>query len=47
VIAVVVDPGRRDQAREGFEELEGREGEEGAAVGGGVGWLVEDRCPAR
>ncbi|MEJ2582741.1 MAG: hypothetical protein P8127_14065 [Acidobacteriota bacterium] len=41
VVAVAVDPGRRDQPREGLEELEGREGEEGAAVGGGTGRLVD------
>jgi hypothetical protein len=46
VIAVAVDPGRRDQAREGLEKLEKREGEESAAVGGGSGGLVEDPANA-
>jgi hypothetical protein len=27
MVSVAVDPGRRDQAREGFERFEGREGE--------------------
>jgi hypothetical protein len=46
VIAVAVDPGRRDQAGEGIEELERREDEEGAAVGGGASGLVEDPANA-
>jgi hypothetical protein len=46
VIAVAVDPGRRDQAREGFEKLERREDEDGLAVGGGAGGLVEDPANA-
>jgi hypothetical protein len=46
VVAVAVDPGRRDQAREGFEKFERREGEESAAVGGGAGGLVEDPADA-
>ncbi len=46
VVAVAVDPGRRDQAREGFEKLERREGEEGPAIGGGAGWLIEDPANA-
>lgn len=37
VIAVAVYPGRRDEAGEGFQEFEGRGGEEGAAVGGATG----------
>jgi hypothetical protein len=36
----------RLESREGFKELERREGEEGAAVGGGAGWLVEDPANA-
>jgi len=40
VITVAVDPGWGDQAGEGVEKLEGREGEEGAAVGGGAGRAI-------
>ena len=41
VVAVSVDARRRDQAREGVQEFERREGEEGAAVRGGTGRLVD------
>ena len=46
VVAVAVDPGRRDQPGEGVEELKGREGEEGTPVRGGTGWLVEHAADA-
>jgi hypothetical protein len=42
VVAVAMDAGRRDQAAESGEKLEGREGEDGAAVAGGTGGQVED-----
>jgi hypothetical protein len=41
VVAVAVDPGWRDKAGEGVQKFERREGEVGAAVGGGPGRLVE------
>jgi hypothetical protein len=37
VVAVAVDVGRRDQAREPFEQLERREEERGAALEVGFG----------
>jgi hypothetical protein len=46
VVAVAVDAGRRDQAGERGQELEGREGEDGAAVAGGTGGQVEDLANA-
>jgi hypothetical protein len=59
VIAVAVDAGWRDEAGEGGEKLEAREGEDGAAVAGGTRRVIENladrglveterrRCPAR
>lgn len=41
VVAVPVDAGRWNQSGERFEEFEGREGEEGAAVGRGTGRPVD------
>ncbi len=46
VVSVAVDPGWRDQAGEGVEKLEGREGEEGAAIRGGPRGLVQDPADA-
>ena len=46
VVAVAVDAGWGDQTGEGVQKLEGREGEEGAAVGGGTGRSVEDPTDA-
>jgi hypothetical protein len=40
VVAVAVDAGWGDQAGKGVEKLEGREGEEGAAVGDGTSRLI-------
>lgn len=42
MVAVAVDGGRRDEAFEGGEELEGREGEDSAAVAGGPRGVVEN-----
>lgn len=41
-----VDAGRWDQTGEGVQEFEGREGKEGATVGGGAGRPVEDLADA-
>jgi hypothetical protein len=46
VVAVAVDAWRWDQAAECGEKLEGREGEDGAAVAGGTGGQVEDLADA-
>jgi hypothetical protein len=42
VVAVAVDAGRRDQAAQRGEKLEGGEGEDGAAVAGGSCREVDD-----
>jgi hypothetical protein len=42
VVAVAVDPRRRDQTGKGAEKFEGRQGENGAAARGGAGGRVED-----
>jgi hypothetical protein len=42
VVAVAVDAGRRDQAAQCGQELERREGEDGAAVAGGSRAEVDD-----
>jgi hypothetical protein len=46
VVTVAVDAGRRDQSAERGEKLEGREGEDGAAVAGGTRGQVEDLADA-
>jgi hypothetical protein len=46
VVAVAVDAGRRDQAAQRGEELERREGEDGAAVAGGPRRELEDPADA-
>jgi hypothetical protein len=46
VVAVAVDAGRRDEAGEGGEEVERREGEDGAAVERGAWQVIEDLAHA-
>lgn len=46
VIAVAVDAGRRDEAGKSGEEVERREGDDGAAVGCGTGQVIEDLADA-
>jgi len=46
VVAVAVDTGRRDEAGEGGEKVEGREGEDSAAVERGSGQEIEDLAHA-
>jgi hypothetical protein len=46
MIAVARDAWRWDQAAQRGEELEGREGEDGAAVAGGSRGVVEDLANA-
>jgi hypothetical protein len=46
MIAVAVDAWRRDQSTQRGEKLEGREGEDGAAVAGGTRGQVEDLADA-
>jgi hypothetical protein len=46
VVAVAMDAGRRDQAAQCGEKLEGGEGEDGAAVAGGSRGQLEDLADA-
>jgi hypothetical protein len=46
VVAVAMDAGRRDQAAQPGEKLEGGEGEDGAAVAGGLRGQVDDLADA-
>jgi hypothetical protein len=46
VVAVAMDARRRDEAGECSQKLEGREGEDGAAVAGGSRGQVEDLADA-